>query len=204
MADKIKAATADSLQAFKSFALNPVGELANVYNSLGEARALAVGITFGVVSALCFVVGGIIGAWHAPEFMRPSGGWYFKLFIFAFIPMVTTTASSFAARKIFRSEGPLAMDAFIAGASMLPFAFVRLVTSVFSSLPLGVTGFLVIFVGSLTVLILFFGFLRIAKLSECVCTLVVPLVMTVSIWLTFILYNHLLDSGVGFGGGVGN
>jgi len=130
--DKVKAASTDSLNAFKSFALNPVGELANVFNSLGESRSLGVGITFGVVSALCFVLTAYL---MLHKMLSPSAGWYLKLFIYAFIPAITTAAASFVARKILKSEGGIGVDAFIAGAAMLPFSFATLLISILMSAP---------------------------------------------------------------------
>jgi len=197
--DKVKAASTDSLNAFKSFALNPVGELANVFNSLGESRSLGVGITFGVVSALCFVLTAYL---MLHKMLSPSAGWYLKLFIYAFIPAITTAAASFVARKILKSEGGIGVDAFIAGAAMLPFSFATLLISILMSAPGAIISFLAILGGTWTILILFIGFLRIAKLSERSCTLVVPLVITASGWLTQMLYSQLISSGFG-GGGAG-
>lgn len=201
--DRVKAASTDSLNAFKSFALNPIGELANVFNSLGETRALGVGISFGAVSAICFV----LAAWlMLHKLLSPSAGWYLKLFVYAFIPVVTTAAASFVARKILKSDGAIGVDSFIAGTAMLPFAFatvlISIVISISSNPPGSLISFLMILGVTWTILILFIGFLRIAKLSERSCTLVVPLVITVSGWLTQMLYTQLLNSGFG-GGGAG-
>jgi len=194
--DKVKAAAGDSLQAFKSFALNPVGELANVFNSLGEARALAVGITFGVVAAIGFTLGDVISMHQLPEFARPTGiGWIIKSLLWSCIPFLTTAAACFASRSIFRGAGGLAADCFVAGASMLPIALLFLMYGMLGLTHLQAVGAIAIFMGCIAVFILFVGFVRIMRLSEKTSTFVVPIVILLSAWLSDIIHSALTNSG---------
>jgi uncharacterized membrane protein YgcG len=54
--NKVKAASSDAWSAFKVLAVNPVGGLAQAFESLGRKRAMGVGIVFGVVFAFALVV----------------------------------------------------------------------------------------------------------------------------------------------------
>ena len=69
-ADKVKVASKDALRAFKMFASNPVAGLSVAFESLGQARALGVGITFGALFSLCV----LFGIYRLlPEWGRPPG-----------------------------------------------------------------------------------------------------------------------------------
>ena len=91
-AEKMKAASKDAVQAFKTFALDPVGKLATAYESLGAARALLVGIIFGVIAAICF----IISIYRILDVFRPTGfDGFIKVVLVSIVPFVSLTLAAF-------------------------------------------------------------------------------------------------------------
>jgi hypothetical protein len=193
--DKVKAASKDSLQAFLKFATNPVAGLPVAYESLGAARALSVGISFGVVFSLCV----LLGAYRLiPEFVRPPGvGGFFKLLVCACVPFVCLAGAGALARLAFRGKGGLSNDSFIAGASLLPFGCVMLLSTILGAGNLEVIGALAVFALCLTILMLFAGCTRITMMSERLATIAVPLMLMLSAWFTKIIYAAMIHSAMG-------
>ncbi len=192
VADKVKAASKDSLQAFLKFATDPVAGLSVAYENLGTSRALGAGIGFGVVFTLCVLA----GAYRLiPEFVRPPGvGGFFKMLICAIIPFVTLAGSCSLARVVFRGKGSLSNDSFIAGASVLPFGFVMLLATILGAGNIEVIGALGVFALCLTILMLFAGCTRITMMSERMATLAVPIMLMLSAWFSKIIYAAMINS----------
>lgn len=190
--DKVKAASKDSLQAFLKFATDPVAGLSVAYESLGAARALSVGICFGVVFALC----ALFGSYRLiPEFLRPPGAeGFFKLLVCAVVPFVCLAGACALARVVFRGKGNLSNDSFIAGASVLPFGFVMLLAGILGAGNLEVIGALAVFALCLTILMLFAGCTRITMMSERLATIAVPLMLMLSAWFSKIIYAAMIHS----------
>ncbi len=57
LAEKAKTVSGESFRAFRRFAINPVGGLEPAYSSLQKGSARNVGVLFGVVFAICLVIG---------------------------------------------------------------------------------------------------------------------------------------------------
>jgi len=191
MADRAKAASKDSLEAFKVLALDPIGGLATAFSSLGEARALGAGIVFGVTFAVSLFIAACI------SHFRPDGfGDFLKFIVCSIIPFLAMAGACFVGRKAFRGEGSIAVDVFVAGASLLPLAFAALASSILGFVNVEVMAMLVTFALVLNILMLFTGFVRIAHISERGATLTVPLVLLASIWFSKIIYASLLSSAM--------
>jgi hypothetical protein len=193
--DKVKAASKDSLQAFLKFATDPVAGLSVAYESLGAARALSVGISFGVVFSLCV----LIAAYRLiPEGIRPPGaGGFIKMLVCAFVPFVCLAGASALARLVFRGKGGLSNDSFIAGAAVLPLGGVMLLATILGAGNIEVIGALTVFALCLTILMLFAGCTRITMISERLATLAVPLMLMLSAWFTKIIYAAMINSAMG-------
>jgi hypothetical protein len=189
-ADKVKVASKDALQAFKMFASNPVAGLSVAFESLGQARALGVGITFGALFSLCFMFGiyRLLGEWNGP----PGFSGFIKILVVAVVPFISLLGASVLGRKAFRGEGGFGHDSFIAGASSLPFGFVALLAAILGLGNIEVIAVFTLFAVCLTILMLFAGLTRICKLSERSATIAVPLMLIVSAWLTKIIYTAML------------
>lgn len=201
--DRMKAASSDALGAFKTFATNPVGGLSEAYDGLGAGRALAVGITFGVVFAVCIVltVYRIMGS-----AMFPGVGGFFKVLVIAVVPFAALFAATAGVRTVFRGEGALGSDSFMAGAALLPFGVVALIMSLLgASANSNVMSFLGLFAVTLTILMLFAGITRINKISERMATIAIPIMLIVTAWLSKLIYTEMMKasfggySGPGFG-----
>jgi hypothetical protein len=195
--DRRKSASTDALSAFKTFAADPVGGLSPAYSGLGPARGLAVGITFGIVFALCIVASfyRILGS-----AFFPGVGGFFKILIIAVVPFVALFAATLAVRTVFRGDGQIGTDSFVAGAALLPFGIVAiLMTLIGRSSGGNVMTFLGLFAVSLTILMLFAGITRIYKISERMATIAIPIMLIVTGWLTRVIYTQMIKSS--FGGG---
>jgi hypothetical protein len=190
-ADTVKAASKDALQAFKMFASNPVAGLSVAFESLGQARALGVGITFGALFSLCV----LFGIYQLlPEWGRPPGfGGFIKILVVAVMPFISLFGVSVLGRKAFRGEGGFGHDSFIAGASLLPFGFVALLAAILGLGNMEVIAVFTVFTVCLTILMLFAGLTRICKISERSATIAVPLMLIASAWLSKIIYTAMLS-----------
>lgn len=199
--DKVKAASQDALHAFKMFATDPVGGLAAAAESLGEARALGVGITFGVIFTLLVA----FGLYRLPFFAmfgQPQGvGPFFQMLVVAAVPFVSLAGASFGVRKVFGGEGGLGIDAFIAGAALLPFGVVAVLATVLGYGNYDIIAGAALFAVCLTILMLFAGLTRICKTSERAASIAVPLMLIVSGYLAKVIYKAMLNQMMrgGFG-----
>jgi hypothetical protein len=191
MADRAKSASKDSLHAFKIFALDPVGGLATAYSSLGEKRALSAGIGFGVTFALSIFIAAYISHLRPEKF-----GEFLKFVGCAFVPFLGMAGASFVGRKAFRGDGTFAVDAFVSGASLLPFAFALLAASILGFANVEVIAILGVFAVTLNILMLFTGFTRISHISEKGATLIVPLVLLISVWFSKIIYASMISNAM--------
>jgi hypothetical protein len=196
--ERMKAASADAFSAFKSFMGNPVGGLADAYNSLGPSKALGVGITFGVVFMVCM----LLSVYRVvPEFLRPTGvGGFLKILFVCIVPFLSLFIATTAVRTVFRGEGALGSDSFLAGASLLPLGLIAVIASILGPTNLNVIQFLAIFSISITILMLFAGLTRISRISERMATLAVPIMILISAFLSQTIYRMMLESAIGGGG----
>lgn len=200
--ERMKAASADAFGAFKTFMGNPVGGLADAYNALGPGKALGVGLTFGAVFAVCL----LLSFYRVvPEFLRPTGvGGFFKLLVVAVVPFASMFVATIAVRSVFRGDGNVGSDSFLAGASLLPFGFIALIATILGAENLNIIQFLAIFGISVTILMLFAGLTRMYKISERMATIAVPVMLLITAWLSKTIYRMMLESAMGGGGGGGN
>lgn len=195
VADKVKAASKDSLQAFLKFATDPVAGLSVAYESLGSSRALGAGLGFGAVFTLCVLAGTYR---LIPEFLRPPGiGGFLKLLICAMVPFATLAGACAIARLVFHGKGSFSNDSFIAGASVLPFGFLMLVATILGAGNMEVIGALGVFALCLTILMLFAGCTRITMISERLATVAVPVMLMLSAWFSKIIYAAMINSAAG-------
>ncbi|MGB7442352.1 MAG: DnaJ domain-containing protein [Coleofasciculaceae cyanobacterium] len=175
-----------SAKVFLTFAINPVGGLLPSFNSLGEMQAAAVGMLFAGIFNFCFVWG-VYAGWR--NFLEAS---IFKLMFVGFVPFITLAAVSAFARYAARSGGSFAGDIFLAGASLLPVGFLALASAASNSLGSQAMLVLTIFALCYTVLTLYSGCTRICDLSETRAALVVPVMLVVSTWLSYLAFAAVL------------
>ena len=188
---KVKEASRDATRAFKTFATNPVGGLPLAFAELGPPRALGVGIVFGVVSILCVFIGVYVAL---PVFSRPDFADSIKFIFFGAVPFLSLFAASAATRKVFGGKGSLHGDGFIAGAALLPFGFLVLISSLLGLANLEIAALLVVFAMCYGILMLYTGVTRISLVSESRTAFAVPVMIIVSFWLTKIIFGAMLPS----------
>ncbi len=189
--EQVKAAMDDAWKTFRRLGLDPVGELLPAYEGLGQVRALGVGVAFGLVFAICFV----ISARSLPYFQLISNltgfGGYLKLLIVGFVPFVSLAVACFVGEKVGRGQGSVTSDFFIAGVALLPLGIVLLLSAVIGVANFEVIGTCAIIAVCLNVLLLFAGLTRIGKLSEKAASISVPLMLVASVWIAKVIYTSL-------------
>ena len=111
-AEQARAASKDALEVLKLIATNPVGSLAPAFERLGVHRAMRAGFALGSVSIVCalFLLYRTISSLGAQV---PFGD-LFKIFLVSVVPFASLLAVCMVIKKLFRGEGVLGHDAFIA------------------------------------------------------------------------------------------
>jgi hypothetical protein len=188
---KVKEASRDATQAFKTFATNPVGGLPVAFTELGAPRALGVGIVFAAFSVFCVFIGIYIAL---PTFAKPDFGDSIKFIFFGAVPFLSLLAASAATRKVFGGKGSIHGDCFIAGAALLPFGFLIFVSSLLGLANLEIAAVLLVFALCYGILMLYTGVTRISLVTESRAAFAVPVMIIVSFWLTKIIFGAVLPS----------
>ena len=188
--DAARAASRDSLTAFKIFASNPVPGLPLAFSQLGATRSLGVGIVFGVSFSFCVLV----SAYRVlPDYVLPPGfGGFLKLSMFAFIPFASLCAACQLVRALTRMKAQVEAPVFIAGASLLPCAVGVLAAGLLGLANIEVIAIISLCALSTTILMLFVGYTKILEVPERVATLAVPLMLVATAWFSKIMYAALL------------
>jgi len=180
----VKAVFGNSIFAFKSFALNPTGGLLPAFASLDKHQATSVGVLFAAVANFCFVSGIYLG-WR--DLLNDLS--IYKLILVGVVPFVSLSIVSGIARGIFGRNGSLAGDIFLAGASLLPMSFLILISSISKFLPSNTLPILSVFVSCYTILMLYSGCTQISNLPEKAAVFVVPVMLIVSGWLSYVIFT---------------
>lgn len=190
--EKVKAASQDAWQALKTFGGNPVGGLSHAFESLGPSRAFSVGIIFGIAFALCIAV----GAYSLPPFFgRPQRfTGFIQILVVAMVPFVSLFGASAIARKMFRGEGSLGYDSFVAGASLLPYGCVAVVGAILGTGNIEVIAVFMLFALCLNILMLFASLTRICKMSDQAATIAIPLMLLACTYLSKIIYCAMMTN----------
>jgi hypothetical protein len=195
VADQAKQATTGALTAFKTFAVNPVGGLRPAMEGLGARNALGAAIVFALVFDICLAIGtrramssgrGLLSSLGGGS-VETSFGDLVKLLLCGLVPFVGIAGAGFVARKAFRGSGGFEGDAFIAGASLLPPAFLFLLTGILGFANLEVVAIVAVFAFCYMILILHTGCREISSIGEPGATIAVPLILLVSTWFSKII-----------------
>ncbi len=173
------AAGTDALKALKALLRNPVGGMREAFDLLGPGRAMVVGIVFAVMFYVCVLIGArimfgpIIG-----HFSHGEGfGLYLRLAFLALVPIGTAIGGCAATRAIFKGQGDVKSDIFIAGASLLPAGVGILLMALLGLLNAEISTVVMIFAFTTAILMLYSGCTTIQKIPEAATTLAVPLML---------------------------
>jgi hypothetical protein len=115
----------------------------------------------------------------------------FKLIILGAVPLVSITVSSTLARKIFRGTGSFAGDIFIAGASLLPYGFFVLLSSILGMGNIEVIIILGVFAICYTILMIYSGCTQISRIPDAGAAIAVPIMLLLSGWLFKIILTTI-------------
>jgi hypothetical protein len=211
------AAGSDALKAFKVMAKNPVGGLRTAYENLGAKRAMAVGIFFAALYAIVFILAGramvsaasaqntamssfssrsFSGSNSFSEFSREaktgeSGssffGTLFKLILLSALPFGVAVGGFAAVRAMFKGEGTIFSDMFVAGASLVPPGVFLLIAWVLGAMNFEIILAVALFAMTTSVLILYSGFTTLLRVSEAVATIAIPLMILAVFYVTTVV-----------------
>lgn len=175
---------ADTIRAFQVFALNPAGGLLPSFSRLGKQQAVAVGITLAAIFNISFILGAY---WGWRDLFQL---YLFKLMLVGIVPFVTLVVIIAIARLIFRSSGSIAGDIFIAGAALIPLSLLVILSGISTLLGSYIMIIMTVFASCYTILILYNGCTQIANLSETTATLLVPAMLLLSGWFSYLVISH--------------
>jgi hypothetical protein len=190
-AEKTAVACKDALEAFKLFVTDPVGGMPRAFEKLGTQRAVGAGLAFGGVSlvCLCFLIYKIFKIFGAGCTFDD----FFKMLMVSAVPFASLLVVCMAGNKMLKGEGMFGHDCFIAGASLLPGAFLALLTAILGIGNLEVIIALGVVSVCLMVLMLFSGFTRIYKIKESLATIAVPVTLLICCWLSKVIYVAMFN-----------
>ena len=177
----------NSLITIANYIFNPGGGLLAAYSRLTKKQAIQIGITYGAISILCFVVGSYY--YSLEQQTRFSVG---QLFFTATIPFLSLVLASNLIRSFYRNSGNIATDIFIAGAALLHLSIVALLISFIPSSLGAVIIFLLIFAYSYTVITLYAGCTQILNLTEAKAAFTVASMLVSSSWLSYLTWIILM------------
>ncbi len=165
----------DSWIGVKTFMPNPIGGLLPAFAKLEQKRALNVAVLFCLIFEVCFVIG-ISLILQRLDGANHTG--FLLLIIIGIIPFVNLTVTSGFARLIFKTNGSLTGDLFVAGASLLPLGLLVLISGVLNNWV--ISFILAMFAFCYTILIMYSGCQKISNISEEKSALTVPIMLLVS------------------------
>ncbi len=191
-AEQAKAAAADAFAAFKSLLTDPVGQLGPAHDSLGDNRALGVGVVFGVVAAFGAALAASVMLGSLISMMMGAGlstGLHFGMLLRSLISGLFAVAAAAGAiyllSPLFGGKTRLGSSVYIAGTSFLPMGLAMLLAAIISAiltnrLGMILVSLLVIFGLCLTVLVLNAGLRHISGLNEQRASLATPAVLALA------------------------
>lgn len=191
--EQVKATVNDAWETFRSLLTDPVGRLANAYESLGESRALGVGVAFGVAFAICIAMGLLNSP--IPQVIPGVSGFigFLKSILVGIVPFIALAAAAYIAGKAGDGTASTSSGAFTSGIALLPVGLAFFIASLISVANIEIIAFLIFFALCLHILILFSGLTKIARLSERASTLGIPLMLIGSLYLMKVIYAELFS-----------
>jgi hypothetical protein len=191
--ENLRKSSEDAWKTLLVLAGNPVGDLHTAFDALGDARALGVGIAFGIVFAGCAAI----------AFTRTASEWLFRGFLYGgyvttgdflkavvvfVVPFLALAVAIWICRAVARAQGSAGHDVFLAGAALLPLAAFSLLFTLLGIGNIEIDIVLLVIAQCVTVLMLFSGLTRIYAVSEKLASLAVPLMLVVSAWISKVIY----------------
>ena len=172
-----------------TYLFNPGGGLLPAFSSLEKNEALEVGIIYGIIADLMFVVSVYINwrNWSSNDFP------FVALCFVGIIPFMSLIISSHLIRFFSNSPGSIDTDVFIAGTTLVPLG---LMTGIMGFISLSLNIFIlpfIVFGCSYTILTLYIGYTQVLNLNEAKAAFVVPLILVISIFLSYLAFIPILN-----------
>jgi hypothetical protein len=183
---------ADVLQrawdVFKKLAGDPVGRLPAAAQELGPALAQSVGIAFGAV----FMVSFVLTANFSPLFKHSARSQFLQVLVVSATPFVCLVATIALTRVAFKGKGVLGNDCLIAGTALLPFTLLVPLLAVLGAQNAEVSLLLTALAMSTCYLLLYSGCTGVNQLTTRAATLAMPIILLGSGWLASIIMRALI------------
>jgi hypothetical protein len=188
-AEAARAASEDAFKAVKLLVSDPVGKLPEAYVNLGEKRAMAAGVVFGVVFDLCVAISGfLLLRTRAGGSTAGVGlGDILKLVIVGAVPFISLALGGLVSRKLFGGEGAFRKDLFVAGAALLPMAILLVVAGIFWTKVDLIVVAAISFGVSFSVLMLYAACTEMNKITKRAASLAVPVMLLVAGGITHLV-----------------
>ncbi len=175
----------NSLMTLSLSLFNPGGGLLPAFSRLNNRQSREVGITYGLLSTLCFV---------CTYFMTglPLVIGVFQLFLIATIPFISFLTTGNIMRFLVHNRGHFSTDVFIAGVAIVPIALVSLLIGFFPiaafsfTVPLGLLGF------SYSALSLHAGYTQLLNVTESKAALIVALMLVLNSYICLTLMSSFI------------
>jgi hypothetical protein len=200
-----KEASQQAMGAAKLLLNDPIGGIAEAYNSLGPSKALPVGIVFIVVLFVSHLLISLIGS-HA-SYIPSTSSFQFEMFFWGFMGLVLFVGALLGVCTLIRMktnpETSFSADVFLVGTSILPLGLGILVVGVLNAiLKEGmfreiIDGSIMIFAETLMVFFLFSGLTKIHKVTERAATLFVPLMLIAGVAIAQLLWYMVVKAKFG-------
>ena len=173
-----------------AYLFNPGGGLLPAFSSLEKQEALEVGIIYGIIADLMFVVSIYLKweTWSNNDFPLIA------LCFVGIIPFMSLIISSHLIRFFANSPGSIDTDVFIAGTTLIPLG---LMTGIMGFIPLSFNIFIfvlpfLVFGCSYTILTLYINCTQVLNLNEAKAAFMVPLILLSSILLSYLAFIPIL------------
>ncbi len=176
----------DSLRVCQGYLLNPGGGLLPAFATLEPTQALKVGMVLAALASFQFAIGVRYGWQIESEFA------FGKLLVVGGVAFFSLASVSLLSRLIAHHRVSYHGDLFLAGTALIPWGLLALVSGFSPQLPLGLTIAITMLICCHGIITLYSGCTQIADFSERFSTLVVPLMLLVSGWLSFLTFQTLL------------
>ncbi len=164
---------------------NPGGGLLPAFSRLENQQLTEVGLIYGLVSSLCFASGYIMTG-------LPLSLPVWQLFLIGLIPFITLIFIAIIARCLWHYRGNLAVDIFIAGVAIAPWAFSAVLIGFIPRSALSLMIPLVLLGCSYSTMTLQASYTQILNITEAKAALTVALVLIISISISYSAISYLI------------
>lgn len=181
-------AAQNALAAVQMIAVNPVGGLEKAYQAIGAKGAMHAGLVFGVAFGLLLVIGPTIKAGFAAE---P----FFKLLFLGLAYPAGLIGGAAATRGMGGGKEGFESDVFVGTAAALPMAICFFLSALFAETfikNMGLATCLGVIAIGLSVLMLFSGMHRIARVGDGLASIAAPVTLVIGfVAFYFICFKNL-------------